>query len=390
MQIARNFGKVERMCCGVRSWSHRRWAIAGLACAMLNPLGVANTLRPDATAQMEHSIREPFFNAETIIRLITEAGGAPTGEPIKVTVGDFNYAGTELQSPFSSALASDLEHELKQSPGIELVPREELTETQRNKTPDSSDPLQPGSAIPADPSGKPMSIVRGRFFPSENGVKIAAEIALLNDGTIRETTVEIPHHSLPQSLGAESAGSGIEPANLDQSLDSIRQVVTNQLDAVPSDFPVELRTIQGKRAYIEGETIGFRIRSAEDCHLTVLCHQSNGDSVVLFPNRWQMDTFVRALDVIEIPSPSDDFRMRIGPPFGSDIVEVIACSSASSIHQQLARQAPTPTTTSPFHITTRGIIVEGIDAALAAPSVDNASQKRWGRAHIVVSTFPRD
>lgn len=390
MQIAGSFGKLERMCWGVRFGSYRRWAITGIACAMLNPLAVANTLRSDAPPQAAHSAREPFFNAETIIRLITESGGARTGEPIKVTVGDFNYAGTELQSPFSSALASGLEHELKQSPGIELVPREELTGPLRNKIPDFNDPLQPGSPIPADPLEKPMSIVRGRFFPGENGVKIAAEIALLNDGTIRETTLEIPNHSLPPSLAAESAGSGIEPANLDQSLDSIRQVVTNQLDSVPSDFPVELRTIQGKRAYIEGETIGFRIRSAEDCHLTVLCHQSNGDSVVLFPNRWQKDTFVRALDVIEIPSPSDDFRMRIGPPFGSDIVEVIACSSASSIHQQLARQAPTSTTTSPFHITTRGIIVEGIDAALGAPSVDDASQKRWGRAHIVVSTFPRD
>lgn len=357
---------------------------------MLNPLGVAKTLRPDPPTEAEHSAREPFFNAETIIRLITEAGGASSGEPIKVTVGDFNYAGTELQSPFSSALASDLEHELKQSPGIELVPREELTGTRRNKPPVPSDPLQPGSSIPADPSGQPMSIVRGRFFPDENGVKIEAEIALLNDGMIRETTLEIPHHKLPQRLASGTAGSGIEPANLDQSLDSIRQVVTNQLDAVPSDFPVELTTIQGKRAFIEGETIGFRIRSAEDCHLTVLCHQSNGDSVVLFPNRWQRDTFVRALDVVEIPSPSDDFRMRIGPPFGSDIVEVIACSSASSIHQQMARHAPTSATTTPFHITTRGIIVEEIDDALAAPPIDDATQKRWGRAHIVVSTFPRD
>lgn len=182
--------------------------------------------------------------------------------------------------------------------------------------------------------------------------------------------------------------SAIQPENIQQSLDNVKQIVTDRLEKIPKDFPVEIFTGDGKRAYVAGENIRFRVRSSEDCHITVLCHQSDGRSVVLFPNRWSRDTLIHANETIEIPGTANHFKMRIGPPFGSDVVEVIACSQDSEIHKKFA-QNPTPTDDQhPFQVVNRGIIVEGIDSALTDKKSSGASSCRWGQDYIIVSTFP--
>ena len=170
----------------------------------------------------------------------------------------------------------------------------------------------------------------------------------------------------------------------------MQEIAKDRLAKVPKDFPIEIFTIDGRRAYPEKETISFRVRSARECHIAVLCHQSDGTTVVLFPNRFSRNTLIPANKAIDIPGThKSGFEIEVGPPYGSDVVEVIACSQPSELHKALTKYATEVNDPAPFQVLTRGMAVKGIDSALAAAKVGSTAALLWSQDSIVVSTFPK-
>ena len=337
---------------------------------------------------------EPFFDADMILRMLADLDQRASGEKFDIAVGSFNYENTDLQSSFSALLSQEMEVGLAQTGKVNVISRKKLADMQGNGSLKSHKILEPDASIQNENLTGVKAILRGRFYPSADGVKLDAELAWLEGGKTQKTRLDIPAGKVMEKLGGDTSAakpgvtSAIQPENIQQSLDNVKQIVTDRLEKIPKDFPVEIFTGDGKRAYVAGENIRFRVRSSEDCHITVLCHQSDGRSVVLFPNRWSRDTLIHANETIEIPGTANHFKMRIGPPFGSDVVEVIACSQDSEIHKKFA-QNPTPTDDQhPFQVVNRGIIVEGIDSALTDKKSSGASSCRWGQDYIIVSTFP--
>ncbi len=334
---------------------------------------------------------EPFFNTEFILRMIAGIEQRVDGKKIKIAVGDFNYAETDMQSRLSTVLEEDLRSELERSGMVAVVSRQEISEMAKSGAL-SSKSLQPDIVVQPSLTSDLSAIVRGRFYNTSNGVQVNAQVTMLDHGSIENTKFQVPTSALQKRFGAYACAPGqegvIEPQNLKLSEQTYKQVITDRLEKIPSDFQVGIQTLDGKRAYVDGEPIGFLVRSNEDCHITVLCHQSDGNSVVLFPNRWHRSTQLKANETIEIPASSSKFNLRIGPPFGSDVVEVIACSSLTEIHMQIAKKIPPTTSSSPFQVVTRGIIVEGIDSAISATVDTEKPNRRWGTDYIVVSSFP--
>jgi hypothetical protein len=170
----------------------------------------------------------------------------------------------------------------------------------------------------------------------------------------------------------------------------VQEIAKERLANVSKDFQIEVFTVDGKRAYAEGETIAFRVRSAEECHIAVLCHQSDGTTVVLFPNRFASSSLIPANKSIDIPGThKSGFEIEIGPPFGSDVVEVIACTKPSELHRQFSQQAAVAEPDAPFQVLTRGMAVKGISKAVTTSSASADAPPRWGQDSIVVSTFPK-
>ncbi len=333
---------------------------------------------------------EPFFDADVIVRMMTEIDQRKTGGKLDVAIGSFNYENTDLQSSFSPILEKQMEVALARSGKVNVISKRGVADLQNHGGLGVSKILEPG--IHNESLDGVQAILRGRFYPTAEGVKVDAELAWLAGGEIKKTRLDIPSEKLIGKLGnATSAAKSdfvgaIRPENVQPSLDNVKQIVTDRFEKIPRDFPVEIFTVDGKRAYVAGETIRFRVRSAEDCHITVICHQSDGRSVVLFPNRWCRDTLIHANETKEIPGTANEFQMKIGPPFGSDVVEVIACSQDSELPKKFAPNPPTLDKQHPFQVVTRGIIVEGIDSVLAEKKSNNSC--RWGQDYMIVSTFP--
>jgi len=334
---------------------------------------------------------DPFAKLATDL-----AEDTPSGE-VNIGVGNFAYENTDLLSPFSSMLRDELEIALGETGKFKVVTRDRLADLQMEGKFQGKGVLEPGSGVEKVSIQGVKGIVRGRFYATGDEVTIFAELAWLEGGEIKKTRLSIPSEAVKakiwpdpdQAAGKQLAGA-IKPQNMEQSLANIQDIAGSRLADVPKDFQVEVFTTDGKRAYAEGETVSFRVRASEECHIAVLCHQTDGTTVVLFPNRYASNTLIPPNKPIDVPGThKSGFEIVIGPPFGSDVVEVIACSKPSELHKSLAEHAARAEEQQPVQVLTRGMAVKGIDSALSTPKTGDGAPLRWGQDSIVVSTFPK-
>ena len=329
--------------------------------------------------------------------LAVDLSSGLAGEMINVGVGNFAYENTDLLSPLSSLLRDELEIALSKTGKFKVVTRDRLADLQMEGKFQGKSVLEAGSGVSKVSIEGIKGIVRGRFYASGDEITIFAELAWLEGGEIKKARISIPSSQVkakvwpdPQiALGKDVSGI-VKPQNVEQSLANIQDVAAGRLAKISKDFQVEVFTTDCLRAYAEGDFVSFRVRASEECHIAVLCHQSDGTCVVLFPNRFASNTLIPANKSIDIPGThKSGFEIQIGPPYGSDVVEVIACSKPSELHKALAQHAQKSDEQQPFQTLTRGMTVKGIDSALSTPKIGDGAPLRWGQDSFVVSTFPK-
>jgi hypothetical protein len=338
-----------------------------------------------------------LFASDPFEPLVTELAKEVPADTVNIGVGNFAYENTDLLSPFSSMLRDELEIALGKTGKFNVITRDRLSDLQMEGKFQGKAVLEPGTAVEKVSIEGVKGIVRGRYYAQGDTIQIYAELAWLEGGWIRKSKVEIPSSEVkekiwpdPKVAGEKDASTMLKPQNIEQSIANVKDLVTSRLAKVPRDFQVEVFTTDGKRAYAEGETVSFRVRAAEECHIAVLCHQSDGTCVVLVPNRLASNTLIPANKPIDVPGThKSGFEIQIGPPYGSDVVEVIACSKPSELHKALAQHAQKSDEQHRFQTLTRGMAVKGIDSALSAPKTGDGAPLRWGQDSFVVSTFPK-
>lgn len=340
---------------------------------------------------------KPAPKPDPFAKLAKELAEEAPGEEVNIGVGNFAYENTDLLSPFSSMLRDELEIALGETGKFKVVTRDRLADLQMEGKFQGKGVLEPGTGVEKVSIEGVKGIVRGRFYATGDEVTVFAELAWLEGGEIKKARLAIPSDEVkakiwpdPEQAAGKQLSGAIKPQNVEQSLASIQDIAGSRLADVPKDFQVEVFTTDGKRAYAEGETVSFRVRAAEECHIAVLCHQSNGTTIVLFPNRFASNTLIPANKPIDVPGThKSGFEIEIGSPFGSDVVEVIACSKPSELHKALAEHAASADEQQPVQVLTRGMAVKGIDSALSTPKTGAGAPLRWGQDSIVVSTFPK-
>ena len=330
-------------------------------------------------------------------KLAADLAADSPSEKVNVGVGNFAYENTDLLSPFSSMLRDELEIALGKTGKFKVVTRDRLADLQMEGKFQGKEILEPGTGVDKVSIEGVKGIIRGRFFATGDEGTIYAELAWLEGGEIKKARIAIPSSSIRAKIWPDPANEAakpidriLKPQNIEQSLASVQEIAKDRLAKVPRDFPIEIFTLDGRRAYPEKETVSFRVRSARECHIAVLCHQSDGTTVVLFPNRFSRNTLIPPNKAIDIPGThKSGFEIEIGPPYGSDVVEVIACTQPSELHKALSKYASETNAPAPFQVLTRGMAVKGIASALAAAKVGSTAALLWSQDSIVISTFPK-
>jgi hypothetical protein len=94
-------------------------------------------------------------------------------------------------------------------------------------------------------------------------------------------------------------------------------------NAAPT-FLAHVAVDHGDRVYREGEVLRVRFAAEREARLYLLYHQADGRCALLFPNPARLDNRVPARQAVQVPGPGEPFRFRIGPPFGVEVLQVLA------------------------------------------------------------------
>lgn len=88
-------------------------------------------------------------------------------------------------------------------------------------------------------------------------------------------------------------------------------------------FVVRVDVDRPDRIYVDGETLQATVKSQREGFLYLLYLSVDGKTACLFPNRYQADNRIRAGAVVQVPAPGANFRIRILPPLGREVLKAI-------------------------------------------------------------------
>jgi hypothetical protein len=94
----------------------------------------------------------------------------------------------------------------------------------------------------------------------------------------------------------------------------------------------------------------------------------------------------------EIPEyNTEGFYLRIGRPFGADVIQIIACTEDNALHRKLTQMAQeTPKFLALPQVPRRLVVEEVNRIGRSAWGQARGAQPRWSEARLVVCTYPKE
>jgi hypothetical protein len=183
---------------------------------------------------------------------------------------------------------------------------------------------------PADVSKKPDIVIEGEIWddPAEVTVRLRMTEHASNR-KLDEAALTINRQQLPKKMVLAPPEG--------KSLDVIQSVVElmQQLFPKRGDFQLGVWTDKGMDAvYVDGETLMVYILPETDAYLQVDYYQVDGKVVHLLPNMWE-NNFVKAGKPYIIgKSKSGQYVFVVGPPFGQELLVVLASQTPIQVTTQ--------------------------------------------------------
>lgn len=107
-----------------------------------------------------------------------------------------------------------------------------------------------------------------------------------------------------------------------------RGVLVEDLRNERAPFLVRVDVDRPDRTYRGGDTMTVKVTSEEEGYLYLLYLSADDKLSCLFPNQVQSDNRIPARQQITVPAPQAQFRLRVGPPFGQEVLKAIVTKTA--------------------------------------------------------------
>jgi hypothetical protein len=102
-----------------------------------------------------------------------------------------------------------------------------------------------------------------------------------------------------------------------------RGVLVEEIRNDQAAFYVRVDVDRPHRVYRGGDTMTATVKSDREGYLYLLYFMADDTIACLFPNQFQADNKIPASEVVVVPKPDANFRLRIGPPFGQETLKAI-------------------------------------------------------------------
>jgi hypothetical protein len=162
------------------------------------------------------------------------------------------------------------------------------------------------------------AIIHGQYFDRGSELEIQFDvISFRTGGLIGRGTLAIPMSRIPSSVS-------VQPPDVDQAL-QLRAELEDILASDSSDFVVRATTDRGDGAvYRDGEQMVLSIYATQDAFIKVYHIDVNGNTQLIYPNRFNPDNFIPGETYTQIPAGDDPFTFELHEPFGTEYIQILA------------------------------------------------------------------
>lgn len=244
--------------------------------------------------------------------------------------GDGKVEGARYTGRLGEMLATDISNRFVQGGKLRVVTREDLRNLINEKDFWLSDMVN-GTTVPKSPAGFSAFtlLVRGKYFADirKDTVKVAAEIVDVEKGEVQgAASIMLPTKDLPVPPDQKELGMA---ESLAASLGQTAAVVTRIRASDPYGEKVCVRVwIDGDRkVFRAGEKLQFKVCADRDAYVWLFDVRPDRKTVMIFPNAYHQDNFLRAGQVVTLPSESMKFDFFVEEPFGPEAVQAVATTS---------------------------------------------------------------
>jgi hypothetical protein len=155
-----------------------------------------------------------------------------------------------------------------------------------------------------------------------------------------------------------------------------RGVMVEEVRNDTPSFMVRVDVDHADRVYRGGEVMRVFVTSEKAGYLYLLYCDAERNMTCLFPNRLNQDNMIPAGQTVPIPQPGSRFALRIGPPYGQEVLKAIVSLSPLAQEQLQTFLSDRATTQSKL----QG--VKGVQIQFQ----DRPGQ--WAEHHVVTTTIP--
>lgn len=200
--------------------------------------------------------------------------------------------------------------------------------------------------------------------------------------------------SAPIATPAPDTTPKANPApTVDPAVDTAQNPALLTLDSVVAGLPPRQIDVQAwiepkKDAYSEGEQIQLGYTVMEDAYVAVVVYSSDRTATLVYPNQFAKGILSKARQAMLVGGAENPFRIEVAPPFGIDVVHVIAFRRFEDLTRTL-RGALAERVGQYYRINTEQLTrgVKVIGASSTAPS--NSGPSRWGDSHVLIRSIAR-
>lgn len=139
---------------------------------------------------------------------------------------------------------------------------------------------------------------------------------LLGTSPIRGGWLVILATGLAAQPGTPAQADSSEPGRA-------RGVLVEDVRNENPSFMVRIDVDHADRIYRQGEEMRVRVISEKAGYLYLIYCDAGGNMLRLFPNRVDQNNAIPANQHVHVPPPGGRFRLRIGPPFGQEVLKAI-------------------------------------------------------------------
>jgi len=224
-----------------------------------------------------------------------------------------------------------------------------------------------GASI-GDLKGEPVDFVlSGMFFLSDEGLRVFLKVAAASDGDERaHTTFKIDRRSLP-------AGIDITPPNRTEAANA------SLASLLPQGSHAGLRVVvfpdRGKGgAYWDGDQMVIVVKANKDCFVKVFMTTADGKTVLIFPNRYDLNNRLPAGRARLLGTEGDPFKFNITKPYGLETLKAIASTEQFRDYDQIAITLKSGTTFDMITLENRDTVTKYMTRGIAINNDTGAAQ----------------